>query len=233
MFNEQAYLLAYPDVAAAVNAGFISSGLEHYTQYGQFEQNRVGCFFGSKEIDIITGFGNSYFISGFSFDSLLDSSPAGAVGEVDTLIGTEGNDIFALGHPSLLPLISTPQQFYVGGDNTDHAIVRDFEAFSPLDAFLNLNFFKGINDSIVLEGSLQNYKIEEVDGDTNISTASGDLIGIVEGVTYLQELNIEAANGSADIFNASGNLIYTVDLADIKNDLNIPFDVDGSFSVLI
>ena len=25
MFNEQAYLLAYPDVAAAVNAGFISS----------------------------------------------------------------------------------------------------------------------------------------------------------------------------------------------------------------
>lgn len=44
MFNEQAYLLAYPDVEAAVNAGSFSSGLQHYEQFGQFQKNRIGFF---------------------------------------------------------------------------------------------------------------------------------------------------------------------------------------------
>lgn len=231
MFNEQAYLLAYPDVAAAVNAGFFSSGLQHYTLYGQFEENRVGFFFGTDGNDSVTGFGNgTKLIAGVSFDTLLDNSAAAGVGEVDVLTGTQGNDIFALGHPSLPGLTSIPQQFYVGGGNTDYAVIRDFEGFNIFQGLFN--FFEGINDSILLEGPLQNYNIEQVNGNTNISTVSGDLVGIVEGVTSLQGLNIEAVDGTANIFTASGNLIDTVDLVDITN-FNIPFDVNGSFSVLV
>lgn len=36
-FNEQAYLAANPDVAAAINSGDFSSGAQHYAMYGQAE----------------------------------------------------------------------------------------------------------------------------------------------------------------------------------------------------
>ena len=198
MFNEKAYLLTYPDVAAAVKAGSFSSGLDHYIQYGQFEENRVGFFFGSSGNDTVTGFGNgTKLIAGVGFDALLNGSTVAGVGEVDTLIGTEGTDIFALGHPSLLPLTSTPQKFYVGGGNNDYAIIRNFERF---------------NDYIILEGSPENYNLQAVNGSLNISTTSGDLVGIVQGVTSL--------------------LTFSGDLFDIKN-FNIPLDITGSVSVFL
>lgn len=174
MFNEKAYLLAYPDVAAAVSRGDLNSGLQHYTLTGQFEENRVGFFFGSSGNDTITGFGKgNKLITGVAFDALSNGSTVAGVGEVDTLIGTEGTDVFALGHPILSPLASTSQQFYVGGGNTDYALIKNFDRF---------------NDAIVLQGSPQNYNLQVVNGSTNISTVSGDLVGIVEGVNSLVNL---------------------------------------------
>lgn len=198
MFSDQAYLLAYPDVAKAVNDGVFSSGLQHYTQYGQFEQNRIGFFFGSSGNDPITGIGEgNKLLAGVAFDALSNGSTVAGVGEVDTLIGTAGTDIFVLGHPSLAPLTSTPQQFYVGGGNTDYALIRNFER---------------LKDVIVLEGSPQNYNLQVVNGSSNISTASGDLVGIVEGVT---SLSLVSSNSP------------------IIRNLNIPLDVTGPFSVII
>lgn len=182
MFNEQAYLLAYPDVAAAVSRGDLSSGLQHYTIAGQFEENRVGFFFGSSGNDTITGFGRgNKLISGVAFDALSNGSTVAGFGEIDTLIGTEGTDVFALGHPILPPLASTSQQFYVGGGNTDYALIKNFDRF---------------NDAIVLQGAPQDYNLQVVNGSTNISTVSGDLVGIVEGVNSLMNL-------SGQLFNIS------------------------------
>lgn len=198
MFSNQAYLLAYPDVAKAVNDGVFSSGLQHYTQYGQFEQNRIGFFFGSSGNDTITGFGaGTKVIAGVGFDALLNGSTVAGVGQVDTLIGTEGTDVFALGHPILPRLSSTPQQFYVGGGNTDYALIRNFQRF---------------DDVIVLEGSPQNYNLQVVNGSTNISTASGDLVGIVEGVRLLSIVSGDSLNTTR---------------------LNIPLDLTGPFSVVL
>lgn len=198
MFNEEAYLLAYPDVAAAVDAGVFSSGLQHYTQFGQFEENRIGFFLGTSGNDTLTGFGEgNKLIAGVPFDVLSNGSTVAGVGEVDTLIGTAGMDAFIVGHPSLPPLTSTPQQFYVGGGNTDYALIRNFEQF---------------NDAIVLQGLPQNYNLQAVNGSLNISTASGDLVGVVEGVTSL--------------------LTVSGDSVDVTN-FNIPINVTGPFSVLV
>lgn len=40
-FDENGYLAAYPDVQAAVQAGTIASGLDHYLQYGLSEGRRL------------------------------------------------------------------------------------------------------------------------------------------------------------------------------------------------
>lgn len=179
-FNEQIYLATYPDVAAAVVNGGFSSGLQHYIQLGQFEANRSGWFFGTSGNDIITSFGQGIlFTTGISYDNfvnnLLTGGAVAGVGEVDTLIGGEGADVFALGYPSVLPLNSPPQQFYVGGGDTDYALIQNFESGS---------------DFVGLEGSVENYNLQAVNGNLNISTASGDLIGIVEGVTSLSSTPI-------------------------------------------
>ncbi len=216
-FNEEAYLLVYPDVKNAVEAGSISSGLEHYKQYG-LEENRVGFFLGSNGNDEITGFGEgTKIITGVSFDTLLNGSLTTGVSEVDTLTGTEGRDIFLLGHPSLPELNPNPQQFYVGGGDADHALIKGFESFK---------------DSIVLEGKLENYKIEKVNENIEIST-DGDLVGIVEGVTSLEEYDIEVEGLNATVSGDSLDQDLNLSVTLIKNTFNIPFDVDGSFSVLM
>ena len=198
MFNEHAYLLAYPDVAAAVKAGSFTSGLQHYEQFGQFENDRFGFFFGTNGNDTITGFGEgNKLIAGLGFDVLSNGSTVAGTGQIDTLIGTQGQDVFLLGHPTLSSLSSTPQQFYVGGGNADYALIQNFKRGS---------------DKIVLEGAAQNYTSQVINGSLNISTSSGDLVGIVEGVTSL----VQIPGNSIDI-----------------TQFNIPFNAIGQFSVFL
>jgi hypothetical protein len=176
-FDEQAYLARYPDVAAAVAAGTFSSGLQHYIQFGQFESNRYGWFSGTTENDIITSFGNNTVITGINLqdpvpveNSTTDirfRSKAG-VGEVDTLIGGTGRDFFQLGSSVEL------RSVYVGNGSADYALIQNFEPGT---------------DAIRLGGSSSSeYNLQAVNGNLNISTASGDLVGIVEGVTSLSQL---------------------------------------------
>ena len=198
MFNEKAYLQAYPDVAAAVKAGSFTSGLQHYEQFGQFEKNRFGFFLGTNGNDTITGIGEgNKLIAGLGFDVLSNGATVAGVGQIDTLIGTRGTDVFLLGHSSLSSLTSTPQQFYVGGGNRDYALIQNF---------------KRASDMIVLEGAPQNYTSQVVNGSLNISTSSGDLVGIVEGVTFLMPV-------SGDLINLTR--------------FNIPFNAVGPFTVFL
>lgn len=178
-FNETAYFRLYPDVAAAVAAGTYSSGLQHYIQVGQFEANRLSGLSGTTGNDIITSFGQGIqTITGVDTNTLLSGAATAGVGEVDTLIGNEGSNGFALGYPSGPRLSnSPPKQFYVGGRDTDYALIQNFERFS---------------DVIILLGSTQDYNLQAVNGNLNISTASGDLVGIVEGVTSLNLLPVSS-----------------------------------------
>lgn len=185
-FDEQAYLKLYPDVAAAVKAGIVSSGLQHYIKYGQNESNRVGVMTGTVGNDTLTGFGGAgkiNYITGVDISdyqaqangNLKFTSQNFGSGEVDTLIGGPENDLFTLG-TAVQPLgtFGIPQSFYVGKGSDDYAVIKNFEVGK---------------DAISLGGySSVTYKFDVVDNNLNISTASGDLVAKVEGVTSLSQL---------------------------------------------
>ncbi|WP_293061943.1 hypothetical protein [Okeania sp. SIO2B3] len=175
-FNEEIYRQSYPDIDVAINTGVFSSGLEHYIQFGQFEIQRIGFFTDNDSNDIINAFGNNTRIVGVSvigYDIINDRiipSDSGT-GEIDILVGTsgtEGVDQFILGS-------SPGSPFYLGFGDSDFALIQNFD--TPLDR-------------IQLSGTLNDYSFEIVNNSVNISTLSGDLIAIVEGVSSLDNLNL-------------------------------------------
>ncbi|NEQ41577.1 MAG: hypothetical protein F6K40_37445 [Okeania sp. SIO3I5] len=175
-FNEEIYRQSYPGVNVAINTGIFNSGLEHYLQFGQFEIQRIGFFTGTNGNDIITGFGNNTRIVGVNTlgydvanDRIIPNSFG--VGEIDILVGSSGAEIidqFILGYAQGLP-------FYVGFGNSDFALIQNFD----------VTF-----DEIQLPGTLDDYSVEIVNNSANISTRSGDLIGIIENVQSLDNLRI-------------------------------------------
>ncbi|MFB2938993.1 hypothetical protein ACE1B6_27385 [Aerosakkonemataceae cyanobacterium BLCC-F154] len=179
-FNERDYLIFNPDVAAVVGVpdpvtGVVNfnSGFEHYLTFGQFE-NRVIFFTGTPGNDVVTSFGETAVeITGVEyitlsaatnpFDYVLGSN---GFGEIDTLVGGAQANIFLLAlrgnqtNPNPVPL-------YVGGGNSDYALIKGFE--------------RGL-DTIQLIGSIDNY-IQQTNGvNLGIFTNTGDIVGIVEGV---------------------------------------------------
>lgn len=91
-------------------------------------------------------------------------------GEKDTLIGSVAADVFFLG-------ISN-QKYYATGGDTDYALIKNFQSRpSPISSSASI-----FRDFISLQGTPSDYKFETVNGSFHISTASGDLMGIVEGV---------------------------------------------------
>lgn len=182
-FDEEAYLKLYPDVAAAVEAGALSSGLQHYIKYGQAELNRVGVLSGTTGNDTITSLaksGHANYITGVDIteytprangDLNFTTSNFGS-GEVDTLVGGDGDDLFQLG-TSWQPF-GIPQSFYVGSGSDDYALIKNFE---PGKDAISLGGYSSIT-----------YRFEEDNGNLNISTVNGDLIAKVEGVSSLSQL---------------------------------------------
>ena len=192
-FNERDYLTLNPDVAAAVGVadpqtGLVAfnSGFEHYILFGQFE-NRISLFSGTRGNDVVTSFGESptsltgveyTVLARDPFDYALGST---GVGEIDILIGGAQQNDFLLGL-SRSPSNPNPIQLYVGGGNADYAIVRGFQR----------NF-----DAIQLLGSINNYTQQVSGGNLNISTNTGDLVAVVEGVsTPLAALTATAPGGA-------------------------------------
>ena len=170
-FREDIYLLAYPDVANAVKAGRFSSGWDHYTQFGQFEP-RAALFTGTSGSDRITAFGEATVVAGV--DPIATPRGNAGAGQIDTLIGGSGLDLFFLG------------DYYVGGGNTDYAVIQNFNRF---------NF-----DLIGVTGKPSDYKFNVVNGNTNISTTSGDLVAVVQGVTNLTVLSSDTTDPFNPVF---------------------------------
>lgn len=168
-FEELGYLLEHPDVASSVRAGTFTSGLQHYIQYG-IRENRNAFFFGTRGNDVVTsaGGGNVKSVSGVIVDSLVGLQPIAGIGEADTLIGSRSTDVFFLGFPSRPGFSSV--QFYIGNGNADFARIQNFE--------------RSI-DAVLLPGISTSYRFQTVNNSLNISTASGDLIGVVEGIPSL------------------------------------------------
>ncbi|NEP82639.1 MAG: hypothetical protein F6K39_33520, partial [Okeania sp. SIO3B3] len=176
-FDEEIYRQSYPGIDVAINRGEFSSGLEHYIQFGQSEIERIGFFTDNDGNGIINAFGNNTRIVGVSvigYDIINDRIIPGSsgTGEIDILVGSsgiEGVDQFILGSSQGSP-------FYVGFGDSDFALIQNFDV--PLDR-------------IQLSGSLNDYSFEIVNNSVNISTVSGDLIGIIEDVSSLDNLNLD------------------------------------------
>lgn len=171
-FDEEAYLQQNPDVKQAVKNGTFKSGLQHYIQYGRGD--RIGSFFGTDGNDVIASAdGLVNIVVGIPY-SVVNGSLTAGTGENDTLLGGVGTDVFFLGISS--------QKYYVGSGNTDYALINNFQSINNIGSLV-------LPDYISLPGSPSDYKFETVNGSFNISTASGDLIGIVEGVESLEPIS--------------------------------------------
>jgi len=195
-FNEEAYLTLNPDVAAAVTAGDFSSGLDHYEQFGQSELRSV-VFSGTDGNDVVTGFGQADLIFGVNFSintatSNIDLSPG--TGEFDILTGGEGFDSFYLGTDQSASS-NTSVQLYVGGGNGDYALIRNFDTSVEDGATGELLGIDAPGDVVFLAGAPSDYTLEPRDGDLHISTTSGDLVGIVQGVTSLEVVRADPNAG--------------------------------------
>ena len=70
LFSERYYQTQYPDIAAAITAGTVSSGYAHYIQHGQFEGRAPSAFFDpayyiKSNPDVAQAVGQGQFQSGF------------------------------------------------------------------------------------------------------------------------------------------------------------------------
>lgn len=178
-FNADVYGELYPQLIDAVNSGIIPSLLDHYEAFGQFEPERIGIFVGNFERpDIVTSFGNNTVISGIPIvgydpiagDFIFNGNGSGEFG-FDILIGESSmtsTELFILGE-------SQSQPFYVGSGDVDYALIQNFDVGS---------------DRIQLSGFLEDYNFEVVNNSTNISTAAGDLVAVVENVTNIQDATL-------------------------------------------
>jgi hypothetical protein len=184
-FDEKLYLFANPDVKQLIQQGKYKSGLDHYTRVGQTAKKPNGeeyesFFTGTSGNDTIQGFGkgNHAHFAGVGFELVdkkgdpLPLRPKNTgQGEMDVLIGTkEGGNEFLLG--SFITSVNPKaQSFYVGKGDADYARIQNF---------------KQSKDEVVLAGEPRQYKFESIAGNLHISTISGDLVAIVEGVNKLK-----------------------------------------------
>jgi hypothetical protein len=193
-FDESIYAFANPEVAELIKTGKYKSGLEHYTKVGQSTKKPDGesyesFFSGTSGSDTIAAFGKGKHVHlvGIKFEVLpkpgikipLRPQSIGK-GESDILIGTkEGANEFVIGS-FISELSPKAEAFYVGKGDEDRAQIK--------------NFTKS-KDSIMLAGTPDQYKFEPVAGNLRISTKTGDLVAIVEGVDKLTPSDISKDMG--------------------------------------
>lgn len=163
-FIDSEYLAYNQDVDAAVRAGTFTSGLEHYTKFGQFEQNRIAFFGGTRGNDTVAAFGKGRTeITGVE---RIDSDYLSyGENEFDTLIGSDGADTFLLGDIIVRPAsgFSTPV-FYAGGAGEARIV-----GFNPSQG-----------DSIRMVRNPENYRVFSSGSDLIIAFGE-DRIAVLEG----------------------------------------------------
>jgi hypothetical protein len=185
-FNEPIYLFANPDVAELIKQGKYKSGLEHFTTVGKTAKKPDGedyetFYTGTSGNDTVRGlgYGNHAHFVGVGLEVVSDKNVAFPLrpeslgkGEVDILIGNKGGG----GNEFLLGSLITPvnpksESFYVGKGEDDYARIQNFTK---------------TKDAVILAGEPKQYKFEPKEGNLHISTVSGDLVAIVEGIDDLK-----------------------------------------------
>lgn len=172
-FFEQLYLRQNPDVAALIASGRYKSAYDHFIKAGQFEEREDTLFHGTAGNSTLNGLGHESILVGVpisdaQYQGGFDIVPiTTGIGEIDTLIGSEGENIFALGNG--ISLNSKSQSFYTGQGDADYALVQRFDPTI---------------DYLILAGVASDYAYERVDGSLRISQ-NGDLVAIVENAPPL------------------------------------------------
>jgi hypothetical protein len=180
-FNESIYLAVNPDIAKLVSKSKYKSGLDYYTQVGQFEGDKEteGFFTGTEENDVVRGFGADKDITGVDIEASVKGDILTLIpksvgsGEIDTLVGDDDEDGFYLGLPTQLSTATgeaTTQTLYMGNGTKDYGLIRNFRE----------------GDYVYLAGDPTDYIYKSEGGDFKIYDKSGDLIGVVQDVSELQ-----------------------------------------------
>jgi Ca2+-binding RTX toxin-like protein len=226
-FNGDFYLALNPDVVELVGEGKpYETALDYYVAVGQFREDGGGhgFFEGSSGNDTIQGFGFDKDLFGVKYTSVSGSISEGegitlelettGVGEMDTLVGSEGIDGFyasaftsAYLNPETGEFKVTAAPLYVGEGDSDYALIKDFDL---------------TNDYFALAGDITDYDYE-VDGSDFRVSKDGDLVAIVENAANLQPNFIEAG---AEIFNFSADNSIGFD-----EDLYLQFTPDAAKAV--
>ncbi len=172
-FNEELYLANNPDVAKAVTEGKYASGYDEFIEVGQFVERNGVILNGTNGDDRVQGSGQKSSVIGVKVDTakvgnrLINAETSSlGVGEIDTLLGSPGRNVFYLGDNAA----ENPSDLYLGNGDKDYALIRYFDPTSE--------------DAVYLAGKPQDYTFETIDKSVHISK-NDDLIGIVEGVTKL------------------------------------------------
>ena len=182
-FDEELYLANNPEVATSVREGKYASGYDEFTQVGQFVERSGVIFNGTNGNDTVQASGQKSSVIGVNVETVevgnrlinAETSSLG-IGEVDTLLGSPGRNVFYLGDNAA----ENPSDFYLGNGDEDYAVIRYFDPTSE--------------DAVYLAGKPEDYTLETVDNSVRISK-NDDLIGIVEGVTKLIPDGLFTDNG--------------------------------------
>jgi Domain of unknown function (DUF4114) len=172
-FFEPLYFKQNPDVAALITSGQFTSAYDHFIRAGQFEEREDTLFQGTSGNDTLNGLGHESILVGVpisdaQYQGGFDIVPiTTGNGEIDTLIGSTGENIFALGNG--ISLNSKSQSFYTGQGDADYALVQGFDSTI---------------DFLILAGVASDYAYDRVDGNLRISL-NGDLVAIVENAPAL------------------------------------------------
>jgi hypothetical protein len=175
-FFEAAYLAlnTNTDIAPLIAAGTYTSAYDHYLKAGQFEARREDTFFqGTTGNDTMQGIGDESILIGVTYDAAIYSGGADikatsfGTGQVDTFIGSAGENIIVLGAATRLN--AEAKTFYIGNGDADYGLIKGFDI---------------TKDVIQLAGNPTDFTFENKDGNSRISKG-GDLIAVVEGVTNL------------------------------------------------
>jgi len=111
-FYETVYLNRNRDIGPFVYSGALTTGREHYFNFGKNEPNRSATFIGTSGNDTLTGIGvGNVELVGVTGSTGFGAGVSGSDGsnEFDTLIGGPGADTFVLAQP-----VYTSRVFVIG-----------------------------------------------------------------------------------------------------------------------
>ncbi|WP_413162003.1 calcium-binding protein [Capilliphycus salinus ALCB114379] len=128
--------------------------------------------FGGQGDDGVFGSGGNDLVSGDKGDDILfgidtENITNPGLGEIDTLVGGEGSDLFALGFES--------PSYYVGSGNSDFGLITDFNVAED-------TIFVSATDNV----TISDLDLGEFGSGAGIFSQNGDLIGLVQGVAASQ-----------------------------------------------